>query len=195
MKQLVKSTAITAILFSTAFSAYAEQYQWTISSLKFDDDGQASGTFVYDTNTNAYSNIDIDTTQGDTFDQPASYQYSCVTPCTMTVSANSVVFLNRNSTQDLQGARALTLTFDKPLSNDLAKLTQANEATCKNSVCSAMNSRDTRQMFDQADVSAKPFDPTTPTPTPVPVPALSQWGLMLLTVLLGGLAFWRQRRS
>lgn len=42
-------------------------------------------------------------------------------------------------------------------------------------------------------ITAAPVTP--PAAVPTPVPSLSQWSLMLLASLLGGLAFWRQRRK
>ena len=49
------------------------------------------------------------------------------------------------------------------------------------------------QVAQTFTISAKPDVP--PAATPTPVPTLSQWSLMLLASMLGGLTFWRQRRK
>jgi hypothetical protein len=47
--------------------ASADGITWTLSGVTFDDGGTASGSFIYDATTNAYSSIDISTTATSTF--------------------------------------------------------------------------------------------------------------------------------
>ena len=45
-----------------------------------------------------------------------------------------------------------------------------------------------------ATIPVSSIDPPTPVAPPTPVPTMSVWGLSLLSLALGGLGFWRQRR-
>jgi hypothetical protein len=55
---------LSIVAFFAAAAVNATPVEWTIDSLVFDDGGTGSGTFTYDADTNAYSNIDIVTTAG-----------------------------------------------------------------------------------------------------------------------------------
>ena len=54
------------ILILPLGSASATPISWTLENWVFDDGGTASGSFVFDADTNAYSNISITTTLGST---------------------------------------------------------------------------------------------------------------------------------
>jgi hypothetical protein len=51
----------------SAQSASANPILWNLVGVTFDDGGTASGSFVYDADTNTYSNISITTTAGSEF--------------------------------------------------------------------------------------------------------------------------------
>jgi hypothetical protein len=60
------SILFVAALFLSA-TVSAAPVVWNIDSLIFDDGGTGSGTFIYDADTNAYSSINIVTTEGTDF--------------------------------------------------------------------------------------------------------------------------------
>lgn len=53
----------TSLLLSAAVSG-ADPVTWFLSDVRFDDGGTASGSFVFDADTQAFSNVDITTTDG-----------------------------------------------------------------------------------------------------------------------------------
>ena len=62
--------AVLLTLFVAALSApsvSANPILWNLVGVTFDDGGTASGSFVYDADTNTYSNISITTTAGSAF--------------------------------------------------------------------------------------------------------------------------------
>jgi hypothetical protein len=71
MNRLMFRSLLTAlvllVLFCVPSIASADGITWNLNGVTFDDGGTASGSFVYDATTNAYSSIDIITTTGTAF--------------------------------------------------------------------------------------------------------------------------------
>lgn len=66
--KLGKSILAAAILgVALAASASATPLKWTLHNVLFNDGGTASGSFVYDADTNVLSSVDITTTPGSSF--------------------------------------------------------------------------------------------------------------------------------
>ena len=62
---LKKSSLLIGILCLTMplvqIDAHADPVTWTLDNAVFDDDGTATGSFVYDRDTNTYSDVSITT--------------------------------------------------------------------------------------------------------------------------------------
>jgi hypothetical protein len=63
MERLIFRSTITAlvliVLASMVPTASADGVTWTLSGVTFSGGGTASGTFVYDADTNTFSSVDI----------------------------------------------------------------------------------------------------------------------------------------
>jgi hypothetical protein len=60
--------ALGVILLMVVGAANAVPVTWTFNDFEFDDGGVATGSFVYDADTNTYSDISVTTTTGSTLD-------------------------------------------------------------------------------------------------------------------------------
>ena len=56
---LVNSGALAALAALCSVSAYADPVLWTLSDAAFTNGGTATGSFVYDADTDVYSDINI----------------------------------------------------------------------------------------------------------------------------------------
>jgi hypothetical protein len=63
-RALLLGSAVAGALSLAASAASADVLKWTLQNAVFDDGGAASGSFDYNTVTEAYTNIDITTTAG-----------------------------------------------------------------------------------------------------------------------------------
>src|SRR5260370_9871267 len=65
------------LLALSVFSVYASASPvlWTLVGVAFNDGGTASGSFVYDANTNTYSSINMTTTAGSVRTSGATYHF------------------------------------------------------------------------------------------------------------------------
>ena len=65
MRSMTKSHLLSAcLLIVTSYTAEAVSVKYTLNDVVFNDGGAANGSFVYDADTNLYSNIAIETTAG-----------------------------------------------------------------------------------------------------------------------------------
>jgi hypothetical protein len=96
-----------------ATSSIAIPITWTLSGATFDDGGTASGSFRYDATSNAYSAINITTTNGTSF---GGASYPAVHP---DFGSPSSVYLpiGPGALADFSGTTALLLGFSSALSN------------------------------------------------------------------------------
>ncbi len=184
------------MLLLTAFAlcqwsapAFALPIQWTLEGVTFSDGASAFGTFVYDADTNEYTDINITTT---TASRPgAMYAFVCVAPCTGVMpDQNGELNLTTSPSSDQTGLPGFALFFDPPLSNSggLRAVLGALEADCSNSTCVTPTGTERTAAGSVVALVVNP----------APAPALSSSSLVLVVLLLaacGGFGIAAQRRS
>lgn len=109
---------------------------WYLDNVTFDDGGHATGSFVFDSVTNTYSQVDITVTLGTTFATGYHYTMAGVPPAP-TAFANSVRAFSNLPVQ--QGDRFFNGNFVSALTNDggiVAFNPLAEEASCDAVNCS-----------------------------------------------------------
>jgi hypothetical protein len=111
MPRARRLVAIAALLAFPAWvpGAAASPIQWTLTDVLFEDGGTASGSFIYDADTNAFSAIAINTSGG-TLAPPATY-----TAVIFGTAGDAA--LVPAAGPDLTGASLLQLVFQFPLTN------------------------------------------------------------------------------
>lgn len=117
--------------------AHAVPITWTLSGVTFDDGGTASGSFVFDADTSAYSAISIDTTAGSVL--TTSTSYSDLHPFFIGSSFQALILAD--AVPVALGVRLLQLPFTAPLTNAggtvaLGGLLNFGEGVCGGSPCS-----------------------------------------------------------
>ena len=136
MKQLCLRSTITAlvlvVLAAMAPAASANQVTWDLIGVIFGDGGSASGSFVYDANTNAVSSVNITTTTGISF---VGAMYLDVNPG-FGPSATEISFVP-NASSTPTGSPVLDLLFLSALTNSGGTIAlSALEGTCGDPGCS-----------------------------------------------------------
>jgi hypothetical protein len=113
--------------------ASADGVTWTLSGVTFTDGGTASGSFVYDADTNTVSDINITTTEGTAF---GGATYTGVDPGFGPFS-DQLVIVTDASLPDLTGTPVLDLLFAADLTNSggTVGLMDAIESTCGDTGC------------------------------------------------------------
>ena len=108
---------------------------WYLDDVTFDDGGHATGSFVFDSVSNTYSNVDITVTSGTTF--TSAYHYGVPgAPPSPTGFANAVRAFSTLPAQ--KGDRIFNGTFAAPLTNNggvVSFNSSAQEASCDSSDC------------------------------------------------------------
>jgi hypothetical protein len=142
MKALALRILFTAIaLVGLPTSVLAVPVLWTLNGVTFTDGGTASGTFVYDADTNTDSAVNITTTNGPAM-TGSTYGFVCVSPCAGPGRYNATSLLALtvpSSSNSLAGVRELSLGFTSSLTNAGGTVSVSNQAiefTCADSVCS-----------------------------------------------------------
>lgn len=107
------SMAFSVMAITTA--ANAVPIQWTVSDTTFDDGGTVSGSFVYDADTNIYSNIRLKTTSG-TVGTAAEFGTQCTTPHCL-ASLPELLFISSSSQANLTNVPLLDIEPSAPLTN------------------------------------------------------------------------------
>src|ERR1051326_2147724 len=109
-----------ALFVSCITPALAIPITWNLSGVTFADGGTASGSFVYDADTNVYSFVNVTTTNGSSR-TGATYHFVCgqdVPTCTGVNPATSGIYLNLTSNAANQtGLPAFSVAFTPALSN------------------------------------------------------------------------------
>jgi len=147
---------ICAILLISTISAEAAPLTWTLDGVTFPDGGSANGSFVFDADTNIYSNIAINTTTTTTF-VGATY--------TDFFSYNSPGFVAVPdvSLPSLSGSLAFGIAFWEPLTNAGGNIDVfiVYEGVCRNTACELIDTIPSRtEVFPiGASVTAVPIPP------------------------------------
>jgi hypothetical protein len=113
--------------------ASADGVTWTLSGVTFTDGGIASGSFVYDADTNTVSDIEINTTAGTAF---GGATYTGVDPGFGPFS-DQIVIVTDPTLLDFTGTPVLDLLFAGDLTNagGTVGLMDAIESTCGDTGC------------------------------------------------------------
>jgi hypothetical protein len=170
--------AAAAALTMWSSAAFSSPVQWTLTDVLFEDGGTATGSFVYDADTNEFSTISI-ATSGGTLSPPASYS-------SLLIGSAGDAALVPAAGPDLTGSALLQLIFQFPLTNaggivflidPFFPTASSFEGTCLNAACTSVDFG--RLMVDGGVIG-------TPLSATVPVPA---GGALLFSAigLLGGL--------
>lgn len=191
MKKLFACAAVALGLIAITATAHAVPIQWTLSEVTFEDDGTASGSFVYDADTNVYSNVRLTTTTG-SMGEGAEFRTKCTTAHCMT-ALPELIFIASANQSDLTGVRLfdidpMALLTNTPETIDLFYLISYR---CSNALCTTTGT-ETRAAFS-GKLVGEPY--IAPPATPTNVPTISQWGLMLLSLLLAAAALLHSRRK
>jgi hypothetical protein len=122
---------VIGIFLSSA--ALAIPVEWTLQNVIFTDGGTAFGSFVYDADTNIYSEVDITTTSGAVL---SGTVYKFTNPY---ISGNASITQFLNAEGDLTGARFFGLIPLYDLTNELLSTSINNldtgEYACSSSSC------------------------------------------------------------
>jgi len=184
MRLVVKIGFAVAFLTLFSWAASAQNLTYTLSGVTFNDGGTASGSFTYNPTTNTYTNINIVTTTGG-IRTGATYRFVCGTdvPSCNGLLPNSTNILNLTTNAANQtGLPGLALNFNAPLSaGNSSVVTFALEANCSNATCTA-----------PAGATRTSNAGALSTFT---IPTLSEWGLILMAVLLAGAGVLRLRQQ
>lgn len=164
------------ILLLLCNAAWAAPVRWTLSGVLLSSpDGTASGSFVYDADTNTYSNVDITTTAFTIL----------VDSVPVAVPGNHYTAVGSGTTGSYllttASGGALVLLFAQPLTNAGGTIGFLQQAQILPPAF----------FFSGESVNAGPLvhrsitdGAVTASPTPVSIPTLSQTGLLILGVLL-----------
>lgn len=195
MKKLFACAAVALSFFAITSAAHAVPIQWTVSGGAFDDGGTVSGSFVYDADTEVYSNVRLTTTTG-TKGDGAEFRTKCTTAHCMTALTDftEILFIASANQSDLTGVPLLDMEPSSPLTNtpETVDLEFISSYRCPNAVCTYASNSDLRMAFG-AQLVGEPY--IAPPATPTNVPTISQWGLMLLSLLLAAAALLHSRRK
>ncbi|HEY3348398.1 MAG TPA: hypothetical protein VGM13_01315 [Thermoanaerobaculia bacterium] len=176
----MRKALLALFVLGLTSAASANPVIWTLNGVTFTDGGTASGSFVYNADTNTYSSVNITTTAGSVIVTGATLLY--VVPA---FSSSGGVLTAASNAADLTGARAFALNFGTALTNNGGTVTLlGQEASCANATCSgpAAPSRNT----NAGSVSGT---------SAFAVPALSPWAMAVTGLLLVAAAFVALRKG
>lgn len=176
---ILKPSLVAGILsLAVATGAQALTVQYELDG-DFDDGGAVFGTFNFNTVTNAFTDINISSTDGSTL---TGVTYSAATPFANDTTADFIEF----SAADLTGQRNLFIQLFSPLSaatnpGDVTSiLIGSGEAICGDATCFFLDPP-SRQLVVGGIFAV----------APIPLPA----ALPMLAVALGGLGLMRRRQQ
>ncbi|WP_167309523.1 IPTL-CTERM sorting domain-containing protein [Brevundimonas naejangsanensis] len=177
-KRSAAGVAALALTLSSA-PAMAVPIQWTIPATPLASAGTIAGTFTYDADTNAYSNLDL------------KIERSGVTTHFVRVESPSIWDSNRRllARPAALDGKVAVLDFTQQLTNAAGNstLNVVYEGICAES-CQGITVQVTSNVSSTVTTSPPPAPPA-------PVPTLSEWAMILLGVMLaGGAALTLQRR-
>lgn len=191
-RRIAELAALVCILVFAPLAAHAVPVQWTLSGFTFTDGGTASGSFVYDADTNTYSSVNITTTAGSVL---AGASYTDESPGY--ASTATVGLFVTTTVGDLTGTPALALFYAGGLTNAGGAVpitTTTNvEGTCNNPTCNGGTGLRSLAAGASLNGVVVPPPPPPPAPSSEPVPTLTVWALVMLVVLLGFVGLLRLR--
>ena len=181
MKRALKFLLAAAVMM-TALNALAVPTVWTLAGVTFSDGGTASGSFVYDADSNTYSSINIVANGGTNPTLNTSYFFACTVPCSgLAPSSGAVLTLSVAPSNNLTGLPAFALIFSTSLDNGggSRSVIGSQNATCNNARCTA-------PIAPTRTVAAGAIAAVAPPPRLVPT--LSNSSLILLGMMMIGVA-------
>lgn len=172
-------------LWITVGSALATPVKWTLANVTFADGGTASGSFVFDADTNVFSAIDMTTISG-TVVTGHTYAFTC----SCGPGEGNTVLFALTQAGDLANVPFLWLPFAAPMTNagGMIAINRANagfnEGQCNNTAnCASAVAPKAARLTGQIDGA------------PVTVPTLSPWAMILSIAGLAGLGWKMARRA
>jgi len=191
MKKLFASAAVALSFLAFIAIAQAAPLQWTLTDVTFDDGGTATGSFVYDADSNTYSNIALKTTAG-TAGAAADFRTKCTTAHCGTFPSD-LFFIASAEQSDLTNVPLLDIELPAPLSNTpgTVDLEFGMSFLCSNAACTGVG--DGLRIFTTGKLVGAPY--IAPPAAPTSVPATSAWSLGLLAMLLAAAAMLQRRRN
>jgi len=113
MKYFPRQLFISSLLFLVSSAALADPVKWYLQGVTMSDGGRAIGSFVYDSDTDQYTEIDIATTAGENL---AGSTYGDPNPDSASDSTG-LLTVSDGSAQPLTGQPMLVLGFVEALGN------------------------------------------------------------------------------
>lgn len=191
MKKLFASAAVALSFLAFIATAQAAPLQWTLTDVTFDDGGTATGSFVYDADSNTYSNIALKTTAG-TAGAAAEFRTKCTTAHCLS-SLPELLFIASANQSDLTNVPLLDIEPSGPLTNTPATvdLVFGMSFLCSNAACTGIGGG--LRVFTTGQLIGTPY--VAPPATPTSVPTTGAWSLALLSMLLAAAACMYRRKS
>lgn len=153
--------------------ALATPVKWTLSGVTFDDGGTASGSFVYDEDTNTYSAVNVTTSGGSL--TPKHY----VSAHAAQSDGDGPTLVT--STGAAANAPVLAFYYPLPLSNAGGTATPftfvSGEGQCSSAACAAFVGGALQRRVTGGSMT-----------TIVPIPTLSEWMMITLGVVMAASA-------
>jgi hypothetical protein len=124
--------ALGVILLFVVGSAQAIPVVWTLQDVAFDDGGTATGSYVYDADSNAYSDINVTSTAG------TAYTGESYTYVTGPRYAETFLLTPYSPSSDLTGETTLVIFLADSMTNvgGTVQIRGGGEAICGSSNCS-----------------------------------------------------------
>ncbi|MCP4320914.1 MAG: hypothetical protein GY787_03480 [Alteromonadales bacterium] len=173
----MKRLLLTISFILSCNTANAALVTWELADFSFDDGGTAYGSFVYDTDLNVVSNIDVYTTEGSRLS--GRHYIATAGVWGSNTDFGILAFTDTSSTSNYQGAGWLRMDFhsisnvtDVGISLD-QWLAVGAESYCVNSDCSSAANEITDPDNSRETISGYILS-TQSVPSPVPLPA-SVW--------------------
>lgn len=191
MKKLLAYLSMACGVLAFSATANAVPMQWTVSETTFDDGGTVTGSFVYDADTNIYSNIRLKTTTG-TVGTAANFRTQCTTAHCL-ASLPQLLFIASSNQANLSNVPLLDIEPSAPLTNTpgTVDLEFGMSFLCSNAACTGIGTG-LRVAFSGKLTGTLYVAPAAPTS----VPTVSPLGLGLIGMLLTAAAcIYRRRRS
>ena len=149
--------AVLVLGFAAGFTpAKAVPVTWTLQDWTFNDGGSASGSFVYDADTNTFSDMFIATTNG-------SERTGAIYGETISGGNNAFSAVPFAGFPSLVSSPNLVVMFAEQLTNlgGVVDVFMGQEATCNNATCTSLTGP-VRFLEDGASVSAVPIPAALP---------------------------------
>jgi len=174
---------VIVVLGALSVAAFAAPVQYIVSGT-YSDSGKMGGSFVFDPVTGVYSNVSITTSAG-TVRGGQTYTFVCgtnVPTCTGVVPNSSGALTLTSTAGDQTGLPALSLFFTPALTATGTFVLFSLEANCNNAACAAP-AGPTRTFSNGVAFAVQPGT----------IPTLSEWGMILFTIVLAGYGALRTR--